>query len=154
MKTLIAGIGSTIRRDDGIGVHVLDRLRELDLGPDVELCELGTGGLALIDRLDGHSRLIVIDAIQSGAPPGTIVELSGSGMARAVHLASGHEADLPATLEVARQLLDRPLPGDDSVVVVAIEAADICTFSEQLSEPVAAAIPAAVERVLQILKQQ
>lgn len=152
MKTLIAGIGSTIRTDDGVGVHVLERLRELGLGPEVELCELGTGGLALIDRLDGHERLIVIDAIRSGAPHGTIRKLSGADMARAVHLARGHEADLPATLQVARQLLDRRLPDDDRIVVIAIEAVDISTFSEQLSEPVAAAVPAAVELVLQILQ--
>ncbi len=46
MKTLVAGIGSTIRGDDGVGVHVVRRLKLRDATSDVDIVELGTGGLA------------------------------------------------------------------------------------------------------------
>jgi len=150
MTTLLVGIGSPILCDDGVGLHVLQRLRARGLPEGVEAVELGTGGLALMDLLEGYERAVIVDAIVTGAPPGTIHLLSGNDMARAAHLGPGHDVDLPTALEIAAGVLGRQMP---AVVVVAIEAADLCTFSETLSEKVEAALDEAVERVWKILSQ-
>ncbi len=149
MKTLVVGIGSTIRGDDGVGVHAVRRLKRRDALPDVDIIELGTGGLALLDFVEGYDRLIVLDAIASGAPPGTVHLLSGEDVARATHLGVGHEADLPTTLALGRKLGDRQMP--ENVVVVAVEASDIHTFSEQLTPGVKAAVERAVAEVARLL---
>ena len=149
MKTLVAGIGSTIRTDDGVGVAVVRALGEVALPGEVDRVELGTAGLGLAEQADGYEQLIVVDAIVSGAEPGTIQLLDGAEVARAVHLGQGHEADLPVSLAVAQKLLGQRMPA--RVLVVAIEAADLTTFSEQLSPAVRAAVPRAVDRVLGLL---
>ena len=143
MKTLVAGIGSTIRGDDGVGVRAAREFKARS--PEgVDVIELGTAGLSLLDFVEGFDRLVVIDAIVTGAPPGTVTELTGEEVAKAVHLGIGHEADLPTALSLG-QKLSRHMPTD--VTVVAVEAGDITTFSEHLTPEVASAIPDVLSRV-------
>lgn len=141
MRTLVVGVGSTILGDDGVGVRAA---RRLDLeGVDVE--EIGTGGLALLDLAAGYDRLILLDAIVSGAPPGTVHVLEGEAVARTVHLGTGHDADLPAALAFGRAVMGEAMPRE--VHVVAVEAARLTEFSEELTPEVEAAIPAALSAV-------
>ena len=148
MKTLVVGIGSPILADDGVGVQAARKLKDLGPGGDVDILEIGAGGLALLDYLDGYYRLIILDAIVTGAAPGTIFELKGEDIAATVHFGGTHEADLPAILTLARKLAMR-IP--EVVTVIAVEAADIATFSEHLTPAVEAAIPEALARVCQHL---
>ena len=150
MKTLVIGVGSTIRGDDGVGVHAVRRLKLRDVSRDVDIVELGTDGLALLDFVEGYDRLIVIDAIESGARPGLVQVLTGEEVARAAHLGVGHEADLPTTLALGRELAGRRMP--EQVVVVAVEASDIHSFSEQLTPGVEAAIEEALAEVERLLR--
>lgn len=150
MKSLVAGIGSTIRGDDGVGVHAARQLRTRSLPDNVRVIELGTAGLALLDVVEGYDGLIVLDAIVTGAPRGTVHVLAGEEMARAVHLGAGHEADLPTTLSLGRKLMGSYMPQD--VSVVAVEVGDLTTFSERLTPEVEAAIPDVIARVERLLK--
>ena len=121
------------------------------INPDqVEVAELGTGGLALLDLLEGYERLIILDAIVSGAPPGTIHQLRGAEIARTAHLGPGHEADLPATLAIGSTVMGRKMPRE--VTVFAVEAAELATFTERLTPEVEAAIPEVVNRVRRLLE--
>jgi hydrogenase maturation protease len=144
MKTLVVGIGSTIRRDDGIGVRAARQFKERCSSPHVDVIELGTAGFSLLDFVDGYDRLILLDAIITGSPPGTVHELKEEDVAKTVHLGVGHEADLPTSLHLGKQLTGR-MPRQ--VVVIAVEADDIQTFSEQLSPKVQEAIPEVLARV-------
>ena len=50
MKTLIVGIGSPILGDDGVGIEIAQRCKELFANNDnVRVIEIGTGGLSLLD---------------------------------------------------------------------------------------------------------
>ena len=139
MKTLIAGIGSTILSDDGVGVHVVHRLLERPLPPGVDVVDIGTGGLALLDLVSGYDKLVLVDAAVTGAAPGTVHRFAGTDVASTVHLGVGHDADLPTTLALGKDLMGMSMP--DDVIVIAVEAADITTFSVQLTPAVEAAIP-------------
>ena len=114
----------------------------------VEVIELGTAGLSLLDFVEGFDRLVIIDAILTGAAPGTVHELTGEEVAKTVHLGVGHEADLPTAIALG-QKLSRHMPAE--VVVVAVEAADITTFSEELTPQVASAIQEVLARVGKIV---
>lgn len=72
-KTLIAGMGNVLRRDDGFGVAVARRLADLPHLPGgVKVVEVGIGGIHLVQELmDGYDRLLVIDAVERGSQPGT-----------------------------------------------------------------------------------
>ena len=144
MKTLVAGIGSTIRRDDGVGVEAARQFKARCSNGQVDVIELGTAGLTLLDHVEGYDRLILLDAIVSGAPPGTVHELTGNEVALSAHLGAGHETDLPTTLALGRKL-SKHMPED--VVVLAVEASDLTSFSEDLTPEVEAAIPKVLERL-------
>jgi hydrogenase maturation protease len=148
VRTLVVGIGSLIRGDDGVGIHVVRRLAEAGLPKHVHTLEAGTGGISLLDFVEGYHRLIIIDAIVTGAPAGTVHELRGSDIARAVHLAAGHEADLPTALALGEKL-SRTMPKE--VIVLAIEAGSLDAFSENLSAEVEAAIPKVLGRTQAML---
>ena len=150
MNTIIVGIGSEILCDDGVGIHVIRQLRLQPIAASVNMIELGTAGLSILDTVKGFERLIVIDAIQTGAKPGTIHILTGDDIARATHLGPSHEADLPTVLALGRVLGSDVIPSD--VVVFAIEAEDISTFSEELTPAVAEAVPNVVEKIEELFR--
>lgn len=156
MKTLVAGIGSTIRGDDGLGVEAVRRLRDRvdDDGrrvrdDQVDFVELGTAGVALLDHVDGYERLILVDAIVTGGQPGTLYELTGKEVAFSAHLGVGHEADLPTVLDLG-QKLSKIMPRE--VVVIAVEAADLDSFSESLTPQVEAVMPDVLKKVEKLLR--
>ncbi len=109
------------------------------------MIELGTAGLSLLDSVRGYDRLIIIDAIVTGAEPGTVHVLDGVDVARAFHLGPGHDADLPTVLALGEKLAADQMPRD--VTVVAVEASDVITVSTHLTPAVEDAVPAAAARV-------
>ena len=146
MKTLILGIGNTVLTDDGVGCKVAQRLaKKLRGRSDITVKETALSGLSLLDELTGYEWLIIVDAIQTkGGKPGTIYKLS-PGDFKTGRMAIIHDLGLVSTLELGRKL-EMEMPRE--VVIFAIEAKDMATFSEKLSPEVEKAIPKAVDMVL------
>ena len=146
MKTLILGIGNTVLSDDGVGCRVVQRLKKRLRGrSEITVKETSVSGLSLMDELTGYERLIIVDAIQTkGGKPGAIYKLSPSDF-KTGRMAIIHDLGLFSTLELGRKL-EMEMPRE--VVIFAIEAKDMATFSEKLSLEVEKAIPRAVEAVL------
>ena len=109
------------------------------------MIELGTAGLGLLDSVRGYDRLILIDAIVTGAEPGTVHVLDGVDVARASHLGPGHDADLPTVLALGEKLASDQMPQE--VIVVAVEAADVISVSTDLTPAVEAAVSEAAATV-------
>ena len=150
MRTLVLGLGNPLLRDDAVGLHVARRLEPLlDGAIDIEVDEDYRGGLRLMERMMGFERAIVVDAICSGAPPGTVHRLSPDGIPTQ-HSASAHDANLKTALELGRQAGAR-LPADDRILLIGIEASDVLSFDESLTPEVEAAISGAVHMVLEEL---
>ena len=159
-RMLIIGLGNPLLSDDGVGWCVAEELRALFAGEGqnnqlypVEIDSLSGGGLSLMERLVGYDRAILIDAMQSGHPVGTVSVFPLEQLENpfAGHLGSTHETNLQTALEIGRQL-NAHLPQPGAISIVAVEAETIYDFSEQLSPPVAAAVPAAVQAVLTLIK--
>jgi len=151
MKTLVLGLGNPLVSDDSVGLRVAAALKPLLADrPDVEVSEDHWGGLRLMERMIGFDRAIIIDAICTGAAPGTLHQLTTGDIATQ-RSASAHDVNLPTALAFGRQA-GVNLPSDERVFLVGIEAADILTFSEELTPAVEAAIPQAVEVVLRTLE--
>jgi len=71
-KTLIVGVGSVLRGDDGVGVRVIEELEGGDFPEGVELCSGDISGLDLLKVFSDYERVIIIDAADMGEMPGTI----------------------------------------------------------------------------------
>ncbi len=155
MKTLILGLGNPLLGDDGVGWRVAEECAaRLRGAAQIEIDCFSSGGLSLMERLVGYDRAILIDAITTGSqPPGAVYRFRIEDLpnASAGHTGSAHDASLPTALELGRRM-GAALP--ESVMVVAVEAQQVYDFSETLSPAVAAAIPRAVERVMQILRDE
>ncbi len=144
MRTLVLGLGNPILRDDSVGLRVVQALGPTLRGrEDITLAEETHGGLRLMERLVGFDRAVILDAICSGAAPGTIHRLRPDSMSTQ-HSASTHDVNLTTALEVGRRA-GAHLPPDDAIHLIAVEAEEVLTFGEELSPAVEAAIPSAVQ---------
>lgn len=100
---LLMGLGNIILRDEGLGVRTYERLLErYTLPPEVEAIDGGTLGLSLLAYLEDATDLLIIDAVRSGNPPGTIVRLEGAAIPTALTLKmSMHQAGLQELLAIS-----------------------------------------------------
>jgi len=155
MKTLVIGLGNPILGDDGVGWRVAEEVARVMAGrPQVEIDCASLGGLSLMERLTGYERVILIDAIFTGKKPlGSVTTFALDSLPdlTAGHSASTHDTSLRTALKVGRSM-NLPLPADDQVLVVAIEAQNVYEFSEELSSAVSAAVPLAVEATLELIR--
>jgi hydrogenase maturation protease len=71
-RILILGVGNLLLSDEGVGVHIARTLMEMDFPPQVRVVEGGTDGFGLMHILLEADRLILVDAIRGGGPPGSI----------------------------------------------------------------------------------
>jgi hydrogenase maturation protease len=151
LKTLVIGLGNPLVRDDSVGLRVVKHLEQLlPAEANVDVTEDYWGGLRLMERMIGYDRAIVVDAICTGAPAGTITVLGPHDLATQKS-ASAHDVTLPTALAFGRQA-GAHLPPDDAIQLVGIEAEDILTFSEECTPQVAAAIPRAARLVMSLLE--
>lgn len=100
---LVLGIGNLIMSDDGVGVRVVQLLQERYRFPEeVTLLDGGTLGLDLLPKLEGVERLLVVDAVETGGAPGTLLRLSGDDIPLALETkVSPHQMGLKDLLTVA-----------------------------------------------------
>jgi hydrogenase maturation protease len=157
-KTLIVGLGNPILGDDGVGWRIAEGVQALlEARPEryppeqVQVVCLSLGGLSLMERLIGYERVILVDALGLGRDPvGTVQSFPLEALPDLTggHLASAHDTTLQTAIAVGRSM-GAELPR--TVSVVAVEARAVYDFSEELSPPVAAAVPAGIQAVLQIL---
>lgn len=102
-RTVVIGLGNPLMGDDGLGIAALERLRpQLGDLPGVEFVDGGTWGMNLLPIIEDAGRLILIDAIDVGADPGTAVRLERAQLPR--YLAtkiSPHQVDLRDVLGLA-----------------------------------------------------
>jgi len=150
MKTLVLGLGNPLVTDDSVGLRVAEVLKPLLAGrPEVEVSEDYWGGLRLMERMIGFDRAIIIDAIQSGAAPGTVHRLTPDSISTQ-RSASVHDVNLPTALEFGRAA-GVALPKNEHILLVGIEAEDILTFGERCTPAVEASIPLAVGAVMEAI---
>jgi hydrogenase maturation protease len=101
---LVLGLGNVLLGDDGAGPAVIARLRETRAVPGgVRVMDGGTLGLSLLPYLEDARRVILVDAVATDAPAGTLVRLEGADVGPAVATRlSPHQVGVADLLEGAR----------------------------------------------------
>ena len=135
--TLVIGCGNTDRGDDSAGILVAQRLCRLG----IDAVEHTGDGLALIDLWNPDDEVILVDAMASGATPGTVSvwDPVSHPLCWEKYRASTHMFGPAEAIELARAL-DR-LPR--RIQIYGIEAANF-----ELGAPPSREVLAAVERVV------
>jgi hydrogenase maturation protease len=140
---LVIGVGNAYRRDDGAGVMVARGLRAAGL-PGVEIIERSGEGAALLESWREADLVILIDAVRSGAAPGTIhrLEIPGDTLPSGFFHYSTHAFSVAEAVELGRALGLLPA----SMVVFGIEGAEFGA-GEGLSPAVREAVSEVARRI-------
>ncbi|HEX9316437.1 MAG TPA: hydrogenase maturation protease [Actinomycetota bacterium] len=158
MQILVAGVGNLLRGDDGFGVEVAKALLDRSLPPEVRVVETGIGGIHLVqEMLAPTDALLVIDAVDLGRPPGTVLVVQPevidvhtlTPMERFDALADMHYAKPERAFMLAKAL--GVLPG--RFLMVGCQPVDADSLGEGLTPQVAMAVPVAVAEVEHIVTQ-
>jgi len=153
MRVLIAGVGNVLRADDAFGVEVARRLADVALPEGVRVVETGIGGISLVQELqDGFDALVVVDVVDRGREPGTVMLIDPevvdvhtlSWSERHELVTDSHLVTPERVLMMARALGVLP----DKVLLVGCQPVDAESVGEEMSEPVARAVDVAVSEVL------
>ena len=151
-RVLVAGIGNIFLSDDGFGVEVAQRLRRHPPRDDVRIEDFGIRGVHLAyELLDGYDALVLVDALATGEPAGTVTVMEpdrpAPGAARAdAPVLEAHSMDPVVVLDLVANLGG----AIERVVVVGCEPASL-DEGIGLSAPVADAVERAVDVVGQLL---
>ncbi len=142
-RTVVIGVGNGLYTDEGVGPAVVQRLVAEGVPEGVEVIDGAVGGLNLLFDMEGAARVVVVDAAQMGLEPGTVrvftpeqVRLSG-----VPDVASLHHIGLKDVLELGALVGVTP-----EVHIVGVQPGRVAPGLE-LTAPVAAAVPRALEEV-------
>jgi hydrogenase maturation protease len=147
-KIKILCAGNYLMADDGVGIHILERLEGMNTD-DVELVNAGVGGLTILDYMENADAVIIIDAVRGGGgEPGSIYKFTDKELPPAnLFMMSLHDLNLVDTLRLGREIQPELMPEHINIVGIEIERVEgICT---DLSPKVEAAIDAVIELVLE-----
>ena len=143
-KTVIICLGNRYMGDDGIGVRVADELERRHLGPNVTVDTHRFLDFSILWQYRGASRIIFVDALESGSAPGTVAKYSvAPNRGPPKSPASMHGLKLHDLLDIAHETGTLVCP----VSIVGIEPKE-CRVGEGLSAELAAALPEALEVVI------
>lgn len=140
-RVVVLGLGNPVVSDDRAGLAVASavaRLLEERPVPGVDVLVSTRGGFELIDLLNHYSKAILVDCLTLPEPvAGRIRQLDLNSLAGSTRLFNAHELSLVQARDLALHL---GITMPEEIVIWAIEGADTCTISDQMTPEVAATI--------------
>ena len=146
-KTLVIGVGSILKGDDGIGPRVIDELEKVSLPDNITLERGDLSGMDLIKFFPEFERVIIVDAADMKEPPGSIRVFTFSQIEKATFSDSfsTHGMALLETLTLSQEL---GIKSEITIVGIQPESA---SFNLKLSDLIESKIPAIIKRIREIL---
>ena len=144
-RVVVLGVGNVLMSDEGVGPHAIEALAEGYTAPrGVTLVDGGTSAMELLDDMAGAELLLIVDAVASGAAPGTLIRLEGEDVPKFfTRKLSPHQvgiADVMATLA----LMDE---SPRETIILGVEPGEM-SMGMELSAPVASAVPRVLAEVV------
>jgi hydrogenase maturation protease len=143
-RTLILGIGNILWADEGFGVRCVEAFdAQFRAGPDVELMDGGTQGLYLVQHVADADNVLVFDALDYGAEPGTLKIVRGEEVPSfiAQKKMSLHQLGFSDVLACADLLGRKPR----RLTVIGAQPIELDDYGGSLTPPLKALVPHAVE---------
>ena len=142
---LVMGVGNYLMGDEGIGVHIIQEMAKLDLPDKVDILDGGTGGFSLLGCFESYPVIIFVDATVDGKAPGTISVIRPKFASDFPSALSVHDVGLKDMVE-AVYLMDM-VP---DIYLITISIKELKPMTLDLSKPVNAAIPLAIEKIIDL----
>ena len=149
-KIIILGVGNLLLSDEGVGVHVVNELMKMDLSPEVSVVEGGTDGFSLLNIITEADRLIIIDALKGGAPPGSIYRFDIGEVQNCPNgfKTSVHQVGILEVLDLSELIGKTP-----HTTVIGVEPKCL-KMGMELSPEIKTKIPKIIELILDELKRE
>jgi hydrogenase maturation protease len=144
-RVLLAGLGNLLLMDDGVGVHAV-KLLQSNLPAGILAVEVGTAVLDALHLFEWADKIIAVDAISAGGPPGTLYQIALPDIDTPPMQQSLHELNLLAAF---RFLTCKRKP---EISVLGIEPETI-DFGLELTPAVSAALPLLNKAILNQIQQ-
>jgi len=145
VKVAVVGVGNVVMGDEGIGVHVVEKLKTVELPPEVVVLDGGTHFWGDEAALDGSEKLVIVDAVLGGGAPGTIYRFSIDELedeADDVRL-SCHDVGLIEKLRLTQLAGSSP----EQIVIIGVEPAEV-ELNTGLSKEVEEKVPEIIDAVM------
>lgn len=148
-KIVIVGVGNVLCKDEGVGVHVVESLKACHLPDNVIIHDCGTGGLDILEFLEGSDKAIIVDAVRGGMEPGEIYNFrldeidAKDGEMKMLSL---HELDLVKAMEIGKRAYKTP----EKILVIGIEPKNV-EVGIDLTTEVREAIPRVIQDIFKII---
>ncbi len=150
MNIAIFGIGNILLSDDGIGIHIINRLKEdYEFPESIEIIDGGTKGLDLLPLFENRDKVLFIDAANFKKEPGTIGTIEGDKIPAFLgQKLSVHHIGIPDMLFAAKLMEITP----PEMCLIGIQPESMET-SLELTDPVKNNFDELLNSVLDKLKQ-
>lgn len=147
---MIMGVGCKLLRDEGFGIHVIERLTsEYDFPENISVIDGGVLGMNLLGVISEADHLIVVDVIRNGEKPGTLYRLEGDEIPARIRAKNSlHQIDFLEALTLC-QVFDK-VP---ETVIIGVEPEDIVSYSIELTPTIAAKTDAMIDMVFKELQR-
>ena len=145
MRTLVIGVGNLLRTDDGVGIHIINRL--IKLHPEIDALDAAMGSIEIIEAMRGYDRAVIVDAIETGAKPGTMYRINLANGEKPPNITHSHGTDIITTIQLGYRLYPDEMPRE--IMLIAIEAEDTLTISDKLTPMVTETIGEAIKKILE-----
>ena len=144
----VVGVGNLLLSDDGVGIHAVRKLGgDAGVRAMAHLIDGGTVGTNLLAEVCGCEKLLIVDAVDAGLPPGATIRMDFSGPdPQQIETRNAHQFGLHGLLDDLRLMGRAP----SEVVLVGVQPANIGLGTE-LSREVAGALPAVAAEVVRQL---
>lgn len=147
-KILVLGLGNLVLKDEGVGIHAVQRMQRDTLPEGIDILDGGTGGIFMIGTLQQYDHVIMIDATLDTNPPGTVRRLKPKYSTDYPRLMSAHEIGLKDMIDA--MIVQDHIPDIDLVIV---SARDVQEIGMELSPPVEKALPKIMDTVSEIIQE-
>ena len=142
-RILVLGVGNLLLSDEGVGVHVAQRMMTMHMPPEVQVVEGGTDGFGLVNVITEADRMILIDAVKGGGQPGSIYrfEIEDCPPFPDIFKTSVHQISILEVINLSSLIGTTP-----RTTIIGVEPASI-EMGMNLSPAVAAKVPAIIRMV-------
>jgi hydrogenase maturation protease len=154
-KILILGIGNLLLKDEGIGIHVVERLKSMSLPSDVEVIDGGTLSSSFLYLIEGRKKVIVLNSMKGNGPPGTIYRFTDEDIEdkRKGYYRTIQELEFMDAFRQSRFMGTQP----DKVIFIGIEPEDTgeknLMLETSLSPTIEKKIPIIIEMVMEEIEK-
>ena len=148
--TVILGVGNLLLSDEGVGVHIAQKLLQAEMPEGVAVVEGGTDGFRLLNIITEADRLIIIDAVKGGLEPGSIYrfDINDVKNVQPGFKTSVHQIGILEVIDLAGLIGKEP-----TTTVIGIEPKSLA-MGMDLSPEVKKKIPKVIELVFEELHKK